>query len=290
MNPSAEARAAAQLSDTQKAALISLLADDDPAVYISVRQQLLSFGPVVRDWLRPYLISNDPVLRRRAAQIIEQLGRQLADTRFLSFCLRSGEDPDLEQGAWLLAQTRYPEVNVEAYRALLDEYALRLHERVVFAHGARGVLTVINQYLFEKLGFAGDEENYYDPDNTYLNKVIDRRKGNPVSLCVLYMLIARRLHLPVTGIGLPGHFVCRFQTSCEEIYIDCFNRGKFMTRADCIHYLVRGKYNLHEEYLVPLTPRRLLLRMCGNLHRSYFHLEQAEEAKRVHRYLVALAS
>ncbi len=290
MNPSAEVKAAPQLSDTQKAALISLLADDDPAVYTSVRQQLLSFGPVVREWLRPYLVSNEPVLRRRATRIVEQIGRQLADTRFLSFCLKSGEDLDLEHGAWLLAQTRYPNINVEAYRALVDDFAFQLHERVVFAHGARGVLTALNEHLFEKLGFIGDEENYYDPDNTYLNKVIDRRKGNPVSLCLVYMLVARRLHLPVVGIGLPGHFVCRFQTTCEEIYIDCFNRGKFMTRADCIHYLVRGKYSLHEEYLVPLTPRRLLMRMCGNLHRSYFHLECAEEAKRVHRYLVALAS
>jgi regulator of sirC expression with transglutaminase-like and TPR domain len=290
MNPSAEVKVAAQLSDTQKAALISLLADDDPAVYKSVRAQLLSFGPVVRDWLRPYLISNDPVLRRRATQITEQIGRQMADTRFLSFCLKTGEDLDLEHGAWLLAQTRYPDINVEAYRALLDEFAYQLQERVVLAHGARGVLTAINELLFDKLGFTGDEENYYDPDNTYFNKVIDLHKGNPVSLCLLYMLVARRLHLPVVGIGLPGHFVCRFQTSCEEIYIDCFNHGRFMTRADCIHYLVRGKYNLHEEYLVPLTPRRMLMRMCGNLHRSYFHLEQAEEAKRVHRYLVALAS
>jgi len=290
MNPSAEVKVAAQLSDTQKAALISLLADDDPAVYKSVRAQLLSFGPVVRDWLRPYLISNEPVLRRRATQITEQIGRQMADTRFLSFCLKTGEDLDLEHGAWLLAQTRYPDINVEAYRALLDEFAYQLQERVVLAHGARGVLTAINELLFDKLGFTGDEENYYDPDNTYFNKVIDLHKGNPVSLCLLYMLVARRLHLPVVGIGLPGHFVCRFQTSCEEIYIDCFNHGRFMTRADCIHYLVRGKYNLHEEYLVPLTPRRMLMRMCGNLHRSYFHLEQAEEAKRVHRYLVALAS
>jgi regulator of sirC expression with transglutaminase-like and TPR domain len=214
----------------------------------------------------------------------------MADTRFLSFCLKTGEDLDLEHGAWLLAQTRYPDINVEAYRALLDEFAYQLQERVVLAHGARGVLTAINELLFDKLGFTGDEENYYDPDNTYFNKVIDLHKGNPVSLCLLYMLVARRLHLPVVGIGLPGHFVCRFQTSCEEIYIDCFNHGRFMTRADCIHYLVRGKYNLHEEYLVPLTPRRMLMRMCGNLHRSYFHLEQAEEAKRVHRYLVALAS
>lgn len=289
MNPSAEVKSPAQLSEAQKAALISLLADEDPVVYNSVRQQLLSFGPVVRDWLRPYLVSNDPLLRRRATQIVEQIGRQLADTRFLAFCLKAGEDLDLEQGAWLLAQTRFPQINVEAYRVLLDDYALELHERVIFAHGARGVLAAINEFLFQKLGFAGDEENYYDPDNTYLNKVIDRRKGNPISLCLLYMLIARRLHLPVAGIGLPGHFVCRFQTTCEEIYIDCFNRGKLLTRADCIHYLVRGKYSLQEEYLVPLTPRRMLMRMCGNLHRVYFHLEQTEEAKRLHRYIVALA-
>ena len=289
MNSSVAVTSPEWLSDSQRTALVSLLADDDPAIYNSVRQKLLACGPAAREWLRPYLLSNDPVLRRRVTQITRHFGRQVADNRFLAFCLKQGEELDLEQSAWLLAQTQYPDANVEAYQALLDDFAGELRERVVFAPGARGILAAANEFIFAKLGFAGNEEKFYEPENSYLNMVIDRRKGNPMSLCLVYMLIARRLHLPVTGIGLPGHFICRFQTSCEEIYIDCFNQGKLMTKADCIHYLVRGNYDVQDEYLSPLTPRRMLMRMCGNLHRIYFHLQRRDETTRLQRYLVALA-
>ena len=103
------------------------------------------------------------------------------------------------------------------------------------------------------------------------------------------MLLARRLRLPIAGIGLPGHFICRYQSISAELYVDPFNQGKFLTKADCIQYLTRGNYSLRDDYLAPVTPRRLLLRVCGNLHQIYLQLEQAHEATRLQRYLIALA-
>jgi regulator of sirC expression with transglutaminase-like and TPR domain len=289
MNAPATILTPRKLSETERAALVNLLTDDDPAVYRAIRDKILSAGPDAGEWLRPHLLSDDPVLRRRAREIIRHFGRQAADTRFLAFCLRHGEEFDLEEGVWLLAQTEYPEVNGEAYRALLDNYAGELRERTASKTGHDQVLAAINDYLFGELGFAGNEENYYDPESSYLNRVIDRRTGNPINLCLLYLLIGRRLHLPVTGIGLPGHFVCRCQSSAEEIYLDPFNRGQFLTKADCVQYLLRGKYSLREDFLSPVSARRMLMRVCGNLHKIYRHLERAEEAGRIQHYLVALA-
>ena len=103
------------------------------------------------------------------------------------------------------------------------------------------------------------------------------------------MLLARRLHLPVTGIGLPGHFVCRFQSIARELYIDAFNRGKLLTKADCIQYLLQGNYSVRDDYLAPVSPRRMLLRICANVHQIYLQLEKEEPATRLQRYLVALA-
>jgi regulator of sirC expression with transglutaminase-like and TPR domain len=148
---------------------------------------------------------------------------------------------------------------------------------------------ILNQYLFGELGFAGNEENYYDPENSYLNRVMDRRTGNPINLCLMYILLARRLRLPVAGIGLPGHFICRYQSTAAEIYLDPFNRGKFLTKADCVQYLANANFSLRDDYLAPVSPRRLLLRICSNLHQIYQRLEQAVEAMRLQRYLVALA-
>src|ERR1041385_6914241 len=276
-------------SATQWAALLNLLADDDATVYQTVRKEILSLGPEAGDWLRPHLLSGDPTMRRHARDIVRHLDKQEADTRFLSFCLKHGEEFDLEKAAWLFARTEYPEINIDGYQALLDNYAADLRERVDFEDPAEKSLATINTYFFSELRFAGNEANYYDPENSYLNRVIDRRTGNPISLCLLYLLVARRLRLPVAGIGLPGHFVCRFQSSSSEVYVDPFNRGQILTKADCIQYLLNGNHSLREDYLAPISARRLLARICGNLRKIYRQLERTDEAARLQHYLVALA-
>jgi len=277
------------LSQSQRVALVSLLADEDPAVYRPVRERLLACGPPAAEWLRPHMMSNDPALRRRASQIVLHFDRQAADDHFLAFCLRHGEAFDLEQGAWLFAQTQYPRINVEAYQAVLDGYASELGGRLSSATEPEEILTVMNQYLCGELGFAGNDADYYDPENNYLNCVLDRRTGNPINLCLVYVLLARRRRLPMVGIGLPGHFICRYQSTAGEIYLDPFNRGRFLTKADCVQYLVNANFSLRDDYLAPVSPRQWLLRICSNLHQIYQRLEQASEAVRVQRYLVALA-
>ena len=269
--------------------MVSLLADEDPAIYRTVREKILSYGPPAADWLKPHTMSNDPALRRRARQIVLHFERQAADDHFLGFCLRHGEEFDLEQGAWLFAQTYYPLINVEAYQALLDAYATELRDRLGDTTKPEDILTIINQFLFRELGFAGNEENYYDPENSYLNRVMDRRTGNPINLCLVYILLARRLRLPLAGIGLPGHFICRFQSTAAEVYLDPFNRGRILTKAECVQHLVKANFSLRDDYLTPVTPRRMLLRICSNLHQIYQRLEQGTEAMRLQRYLVALA-
>jgi regulator of sirC expression with transglutaminase-like and TPR domain len=118
---------------------------------------------------------------------------------------------------------------------------------------------------------------------------VDRRTGNPINLCLVYLLLARRLRLPISGIGLPGHFICRFQSSTEEYYIDVFNRGKLWTKANCIQYLLSRNYTVQDDYLAPVSARKMLLRICSNLHQIYQHLDLTEDATRLQRYLIALA-
>lgn len=289
MSNVASSTAPEALSESQRAALLTLLTDDDPAVYRKIRQKIIAYGPAASAWLRPHSFSRDPILRRRAQEIVLSFDRQAADNEFLGFCLNNGQNFDLEEGAWTLTQTQYPDINVDGYRALLDSFAADIREELPSDANPEDLLGVVNRYLFEGLGFAGNEEQYYNPEDSYLNRVLDRRTGNPISLCLIYLLIASRLRLPITGIGLPGHFVCRYQSSSAEIYVDAFNGGKLLTKADCIQYLLQGNYSVREDYLTPVSPRRLLLRVCGNLHQIYLHLEQTEPATRVQRYLVALA-
>ncbi len=172
---------------------------------------------------------------------------------------------------------------------MLDSFAGVLREQLDLGGNAKQIVATINAYLFRELGFAGNNENYYDPENSYLNRVIDHRRGNPINLCLVYILLARRLRLPISGIGLPGHFICRYQSTAAELYIDAFNGGKFLSKADCVQYLVHGKYSLSDDYLAPVSPRRMLLRICSNLHQIYQRLELVDESTRLQRYLIALA-
>lgn len=279
----------ARLSESEQRALLSLLADEDPAVYQTVRQRILAEGDYAVSWINPATRSDDPVQRRRAIEIVTYFTRRQADDRFLAFCLNSGEDLDLEEGALLLAQTQYPDINAGGYTAMLDSFAGDLRERLDFGSPSAQIVAVINEYLFKDQGFHGNEENYYEAENSYLNKVVDRRKGNPISLCLIYLFLARRLHLPIAGIGMPGHFLCRFQTTTDELFIDAFNNGKILSKGDCVKYLLHTRDGFKEAYLSPVSPRRTLLRVCSNLHQIYSQQNRPDDIARFQRYIVALA-
>src|SRR6266542_1053809 len=118
----------ATLPENQRTALISLLADEDPAVYRLVRSKLLSYGPAACEWLRPQTLSSDPRMRRRAVEILNHQARRVSDERFLEYCRRNGEDLELEEGVGLLAQTQYPGMNREAYSALFDTWSSELRD------------------------------------------------------------------------------------------------------------------------------------------------------------------
>jgi len=276
------------LPEKQRAALISLLADDDPAVYEMVRSKLLAFGPTASQWLRPYTLSNDSTLRRRAVEIVVHQARRASDQRFLEFCKRNGEELDLEEAAGLLAQTRYPDANLDAYRALFDTWADELRSRIESAASSETVLSIINRFLYGELSFKGNEQYSFEPDACYLNRIVDKRAGNPIGLCAIYLFLARRLRLPVAGIGLPGHFLCRYQGSRQEIFIDCFRGGAFLSKADCVRSQQQTHFGYGENHLSPVSTRRILLRMCHNLVSTYGHLEMTDEARRVQRYVRAL--
>jgi len=277
------------LDEKHRKALVSLLADEDPKVYHTVRDAILSYGPACSGWMREHTFSPDPVLRRRAAEIVDHFARQDADTQFLAFCLNQGEDFDLEQGVMLLCRTQYPQINLEAYSAVLDDYAAELRERLDLNGSPDLIIRVINDFLFRELRFTGDERNFHNPENSYFSCVLDRRIGNPISLSLLYLLLARRLRLPMAGIGLPGHFLCRFQTSRVELYIDPFRGGRLLVKADCVKLVMQLQHRFDDSFLAPVSARRILLRICANLHQIYTQQKSAPQAGRLQRYLVALA-
>lgn len=275
-------------SPRERAALLTLLGDEDPEVFRAVKRRLLECAPESVGWLKEAVLDPDPCVRRHAQEVVRAIARQEADGRFLEFCRRHREEMDLEEGLWLLAATRYPDINAEAYRALLDQFAAELDQRLPRQRRTLASLAVMNDFLFNDLRFRGNLEDYHDPDNSYFNRVIDRRTGNPISLCALYWLLGRRVGLPVVGVNMPLHFLCRFQTPRETVFIDAFNRGKLLTRTDCIRFLQQYGPGFEESALAPATARKTLRRFCLNLHQIYHSRRLREEAARVAGYLRAL--
>lgn len=283
------AKESGQPGPERQAALLTLLADDDPAVSRGIRAQLVSGGAATLGWLRGHRLHPDPSVRRQVQGILDEFAAGQADSEFFAFILSHGENLDLELGVWRFVRTRFPGAPLEGYAAQLDDWAERLRGPVSGASGGEEVLGRVNSLLFGELGFRGNEDSFHDPANGYLNVVMDRRLGIPISLCAVYLFVCRRLGLPVAGIGMPGHFLCRYQTPREEHYIDAYNGGALLSRADCVRRLKQGAVEYGEDVLLPISPRRILQRMIANLHLVHKQRREKADAARLERYLVALA-
>ena len=139
------------------------------------------------------------------------------------------------------------------------------------------VIKTINKYLLKELGFKGNKDNYYDPDNSYLNQVIDKKTGIPITLSVIYLEIAKRLDFPMVGIGMPGHFLIRPEFENVGIFVDVFNQGEILFKEDCelkLKEIYQQPITLEEHFLTPVSNQQILGRMLTNL--KYIYLNRQE--------------
>lgn len=188
---------------------------------------------------------------------------------------------DLAKAALYLAQEEFPELEPMAYLNALDTMAVEIQERLPVERYPLRVLQVMNQYLFTDLGFVGSRENYYDPDNSYLNQVIDRRTGIPITLSLVYLALAQRIDFPMVGIGMPGHFLIRPDFADAGIYVDAFNQGEILFPVDCearLSQIYGQPVQLQPEFLEPVGSRQFLARMLTNLKVIYVNQNQIDKA------------
>jgi regulator of sirC expression with transglutaminase-like and TPR domain len=176
--------------------------------------------------------------------------------------------------ALLIAHDEYPDLDAEAYEALLDSHVASLRAEVARIDSEPLKMQAINHRLFEELGYAGNHAEYYDPRNSYLNEVLERRLGNPISLAVVQMEVARRLGLPLDGISFPGHFLVRLPVDDGMLVMDPFNRGRPLN-AEELRQRARPHFgeDVPDETLMqilsPAPHRDILMRMLRNLHAVY---------------------
>lgn len=191
--------------------------------------------------------------------------------RFREMVARPDADVDLAEASLLIAGEEYPDLEPGRYLARLDEMAAALRRRAGNARAEEAVVA-LNRLLFEQEGFHGNNEDYYDPRNSFLNDVLDRRMGIPISLCTVYMEVGRRAGLSVEGVGLPGHFVVRLFSPAASVLVDPFHGGAVLTREDCQRRLDRiysGRLRLAPAMLAACGRKAILSRMLRNLKGIY---------------------
>ncbi|HEY7063689.1 MAG TPA: tetratricopeptide repeat protein [Chloroflexota bacterium] len=188
---------------------------------------------------------------------------------------------DLARAALYLAAEEYPALDVDAYVARLDTLARDAAEQPLETAPPLGRLLALNHYLFAEQGFIGNAYNYYDPRNSFLNEVLDRHTGIPITLSLVYLEVGWRLELPLAGVGMPGHFLVGYYPDGGAHYVDVFHQGPLLTRDDCVARLRQQFGNgfvFREEYLAPVSKRQILTRMLGNLKQLYQQREDWDRA------------
>jgi regulator of sirC expression with transglutaminase-like and TPR domain len=270
------------LPDHQVRALVQLLSDESTDVSEAIQTQILALGARAVPYLHDLLDDRNGVLRNEAARMILCIRREVAAEEFEVFCNR---DVDLEEGAFLLAKGVYPDLDVQTYRQDLDGIAMKLKEDLRERNDDDATLRIVNHTLFVKLGFRGDTDNYTDPENSYIHRVLDRKMGIPISLSAVYLFLARRLGLPFFGVGLPGHFIVGFRGKRRTLFTDPFHSGQLLSREQCIHFITRSGQHWHEDYLAKTEDREILARMIRNLIASYKNLGETDLEKQFSGFL-----
>ena len=209
-------------------------------------------------------------------------------------------DPDLATVALLIARLEYPKLDASPYLDQLDEMGKAARERVAaFSDPThpQEPIQAINTYLFDEQGFAGNEREYDDPRNSFLNEVLTRRTGIPITLAMVYIEVARRAGVSLQGVNFPGHFLLRFQSRTDtgglggELIVDPFHGGAILSETDCRNLLrkhVGQSAAFDKRLLVGATKSQILIRMLVNLKRIYVNMRSFPQGRAVTELLLAL--
>jgi len=219
---------------------------------------------------------------------------------FAELLQRGDSRIDLAQACLMIAQDAYPGLEVERYLGEIERMALRLRGTMPQSYGGEERVVALNQFLFEDLGYYGNTDEYYDPKNSYLNEVIDRKTGIPITIAILYMALGRRVGLPLEGVSFPGHFLVRMRLRGGALVLDPFSGGAPQSEAELRERLRRvipesatGHLPLSElpldQFLEPATSRQILARLLRNLKGIYREIDKPQRMLEVlNRMLVVV--
>ncbi len=250
-------------------AMIQLLDDSDTEVVQLVEAQMRSLGsaiiPVLEaEWEQ---LSFNPYLQTKLEDLIHEFQLDLMKSRLTLW--KEGGGMDLLEGMWIISTYRYPEYTYADLQLAMEQMYFEVWPQMRDDLHPIDQLKILNTVMFDQLKFGANTKNFHAANNSFINVVLDSKKGNPISLCVIYMWIAQKLGMPVYGVNLPNLFVLTYKKDELQFYINVFNKGLIFNKTDIDNYIAQLNLEPNDIYYQPCANLEIVRRVLRNLIMAY---------------------
>ncbi|MFK7951643.1 MAG: transglutaminase-like domain-containing protein [Ekhidna sp.] len=269
------------LKEKEIKSLIVLLDDEDHEVVSHVEEKIMSEGTSIIPLLESEWESTfNPIIQRKIEDLVHELQFELLRERFLEWKEDGAED--LMEGLWIVATYQYPDLELEELHLEIEQLHHELWRQMNEDMMPYDRIKIFNDVFFNKFKFRANTKNFHSPANSMINSVLESKKGNPISLCAVYLMLAQKMDLPIFGVNLPNLFILTYQLGKESFYINVFNRGLIFTRSDIDNYLENLQLQKQDIFYEPCSNLAIILRALRNLIVSFEKLgdyHKADEMK-----------
>jgi len=275
--------------------LIRLLDDPDKEIFEHIHNKLASYGPAVIEFLESaWEQAFDPIQQERIADLVHEL--QFGVVKDELKLWYQGGSFDLLQGVLTINKYQYPDLDEQKIINQIEAIKRDIWLQLIYDATPAEQIKLINHVFYNIHGFSGNTTNHQDPQNSYLSQVLDTKKGNQISLAIIYSIIAQKLDIPVFGVNLPQHFILayvdeRMETEFEGgilFYINAFNRGLIFGRRDVDMFLKTLKLRAEKQFYEPCGNADIIRRILRNLISAYENLGSTEKVAELNELLEIL--
>lgn len=277
-----------KLNDRELKALVSLLDDEDDQIVNQIIDKIRSLGKDIIPFLENEWETNfNPSVQRRIEELIHDLQYELLKDRIKDWY--ESKDQDLLTGLWLVATYQYPDLELEKIRQDLEQIYYDAWLEFKPDLYPYDQVKILNSVLFNKLKFGANTKNFHSPGNSMINVVLETHKGNPITLCIIYMLVAQKLKMPVHGVNLPNLFIVTYKEDKNQFYINAFNKGLIFTRQDIENYIHELRLTPQPSFFEPCSNLEIIRRVFRNLIMSFDKMGEHAKAEEVKELLLIIA-
>lgn len=276
------------MEEKELKALVSLLDDEDHQIVSHIEEKILSLGTTIIPYLEKEWETNfNPQVQKRIEDLVHTLQYELVKERLKEWY--GSKDQDLLTGMWIIATYQYPDLELDKLKQDLEQIYYETWLEFKPDMYPFDQIKVVNGVLFNKLRFGANTKNFHSPGNSMINVVLETRKGNPITLCVIYMLVAQKLKLPVSGVNLPNLFILTYKDPNHTFYINAFNRGLIFSKQDIENYINELHLVPQSSFFEPCNSLEIVRRALRNLVMSFEKMGEHAKAEEVKLLLIEIA-